>query len=273
MTNNMSFFQRGAVKKYYDDKSSTYDDYSRQFWSKVYDAVTWKITEPYIPRNSEALVFDAAGGTGKWAIPIAKAGPRVVLGDISAGMLKTAEGKIAAEGLQKQIKVKQCDLRELDFEDGAFDLVFCEHALCFIKEQELVVKELVRVLKRDHPLILTSQNRYVMSVSLLSEDVDHAYRVLSREKPFLMRNSLDVYTLSPEEFTQMLEANGIKIERIIGKLFTMPLGLSEQKMVTENYTEEFFKRIMLIELELASRPDSVSLGSHLQAIGHKQLKP
>ena len=53
----------------------------------------------------------------------------------------------------------------------------------------------------------------------------------------------------------------------------MPLGLSEQKMFAENYTEEFFNRIMKIELELASRPDSVSLGSHFQAIGHKQLKP
>jgi ubiquinone/menaquinone biosynthesis C-methylase UbiE len=267
------FFQQNTIKKYYDDKSSTYDDYSRQFWSKVYDAITWKITEPYIPRSPEAAVFDAAGGTGKWTIPIAKCGARVVLGDISTGMLETAKRKITREGLQKRIEVKQCDLRKLDFDDETFDLVFCEHALCFIKEQDLVIKELVRVLKKDHPLILTSQNRYVMSVSLASEDVDYAYRVLSRKEPFFMRNSLDVYTLSPGEFTQMLEANGIRIERIVGKLFTMPLGLSEQKMTAENYTEGFFKRIMEIELELASRPDSVSLGSHLQAIGHKQLKP
>jgi ubiquinone/menaquinone biosynthesis C-methylase UbiE len=266
----MPFSQRNTVKRYYDDKSSSYDDYSKQFWSKVYDAVTWKITEPYIPRSREAVVFDAAGGTGKWTIPIAKCGPRVVLGDLSPGMLKTAESKIVTEGLEEQIEVKQCDLRKLEFEDETFDLIFCEHALCFIKEQELAVRELIRVLKKDHRLILTSQNRYVMSVSLLSEDVDYAHRVLSRKEPFFMRNSLDVYTLSPEEFTQMLEANGIKIERIVGKLFTMPLGLSEQKMTAEDHTEKFFDKIMDIELELASRPDSVSLGAHLQAIGQKQ---
>jgi hypothetical protein len=68
----------------------------------------------------------------------------------------------------------------------------------------------------------------------------------------------------------MLEANGIRIERIVGKLFTMPLGLSEQKMTAEDHTEQFFDKIMDIELELASRPDSVSLGAHLQAIGRKQ---
>jgi ubiquinone/menaquinone biosynthesis C-methylase UbiE len=259
-----------AVKKYYDKKSSTYDNYSRQFWSKVYDAVTWKITEPYVPKNRRALVFDAAGGTGKWTIPIAKCGPKVIFGDISKGMLKVAEKKITAERLQGRVKVKECDLRKLDFEDETFDLVFCEHALCFIKEQNKVVKELVRVLKKDHPIIVTGQNRYVMSVSLVSENVDYAFEVLAKKKPFFMRNSLDVYTLSPEEFKRLLESNGVRIQKMFGKLFTVPLGLSGQSTITENYSKEFLDRITQIELLLTDKPDSVSLGSHLQAVGFKQ---
>jgi ubiquinone/menaquinone biosynthesis C-methylase UbiE len=257
------------VKKYYDDKSLTYDEYSRQLWSKVYDAVTWKITEPYVPRSSKAIVFDAAGGTGKWTIPIAKCGPRVVLGDISEGMLKTAKEKISKEGLQGRVEVKECDLRKLDFEDETFDLVLCEHALGFIKEQERVIKELVRVLKRGCPIIVTGQNRYVMSISLVSEDVDYAYSVLSKEKPFLMRNSLNVYTLSPAEFRVMLESNGVRIEKIVGKLFTVPLGLSGQNHIAENYTQEFLDKVIEIEFELSGKPDSLCLGSHLQAVGFR----
>ena len=266
----MSFSTDKIVKKYYDNKAPTYDDYSRQLWSRVYDAVTWKITEPYIPKNPEAVVFDAAGGTGKWTIPIAKCGPRVVLGDISKGMLKIAGEKIAKEGLQGRVEVKECNLHRLDFDDETFDLVFCEHALCFIKEQDEVVKELVRVLKKGHPIMVTGQNRYVMSVSLVSEDVDYAYYVLSKEKPFFMRNSLEVYTLSPEEFRQMLERNGVRIEKMVGKLFTMPLGLAGQKMFAQDCAKEFLDRITQIELELTSRPDSVSFGSHFQAIGFRQ---
>jgi len=94
--------------------------------------------------------------------------------------------------------------------------------------------------------------------------------VLSRERPFFMRNSLDVYTLSPEEFKLLLESNGVRVDRIVGKLFTMPLGLHGQKMIAEDCTEEFLDRIMQIELHLASRPDSISLGSHFQAFGYKQ---
>jgi len=259
----------GVVKKYYDGKGSTYDDYSRQLWSQVYDAVTWKIIEPYLPRSPKAVVFDAAGGTGKWAVPIAKRGLKVVLGDISEGMLKVAKEKVSKEGLQGQVEVKECDLRGLDFEDETFDLVFCEHALGFVKEQEVVIKELVRVLKRDCPIIVTSQNRYVLSISIVSEDVDYAYDVLSKERPFFMRNSLNVYTLSPEEFRVMLERNNIRIEKMVGKLFTIPLGLSERRQITENYTREFLDKIIKIELELSGKPDSVCLGSHLQAIGFK----
>ena len=267
----MSSSQENAVKKYYDDKGPTYDDYSRQLWSRVYDAVTWKITEPYVPKSSKALVFDAAGGTGKWTIPIAKRGPRVVLGDISQGMLKIAEEKIAHQGLKDRVQVKECDLRKLDFEDETFDLVFCEHALCFIKEQETVVKELVRVLKKGHPLILTGQNRYVLALSMVSEDAGYAFKVLSKETPFIMRQSVEVYALSPQEFRHMLEKNRVKVEKIVAKLFTMPLALSWEKVISEKFAEKLFEKIMRVELELANRPDAICLGSHFQAIGHKRL--
>jgi ubiquinone/menaquinone biosynthesis C-methylase UbiE len=185
-------------------------------------------------------------------------------------MLKVAEEKIAQDGLRDRVQVKECDLRKLDFEDETFDLVFCEHALCFIKEQETVIKELVRVLKKRHPLILTGQNRYVLALSTLSEDADYAFNVLSKEKPFKMRQSLEVYALSPQEFKQMLENNGVKIEKIVGKLFTMPLGLSWEKVINEKFTEELFEKIMRVELELANKPDAICLGSHFQAIGHKR---
>ncbi len=267
----IGMFSTNEVKDYYDKKSSTYDDYSKQLWSKVYDAITWNITEPYVPTNPDAIVFDAAGGTGKWTIPIAKCGAKVILGDISEGMLKTAKEKInREEGLQQQVEAKKCDLRKLDFEDQTFDMVFCEHALCFIKEQETVVKELVRVLKKGCPLIISGQNRYVLSLSTLQgENANYAFRVLSKETQFIMRNSLQVYALSPEEFRQVLESNGLRIGKIAGKLFTMPLFISMKQMYSEKYSNEFYKELLKIELELSNRSDAVAMGGHFQAIGFK----
>lgn len=258
------------VKDYYDKKASTYDDYSGQLWFRAYDIVTWKITEPYIPKDSQALIFDAAGGTGKWSTQIAKCGPKVILGDISDGMLEVAKGKIAQAGLLERIETKRCDLRKLDFDDETFDMVFCEHALCFIPEQETVIKELVRVLKKDHPLIISAQNRFVLSLMLVSEDVNYASKVLSKETQFIMRERLKVYALSPSEFQQLLENNGIRIERMVGKIFTMPLALPYEKWTSENYTEDFLKQILNFEFDLINNPDAAPLGGHIQAIGYKQ---
>ena len=265
------FSHERAVKEYYDKKSASYDDYSKQLWSKVYDAVTWNLTKPYIPRNSEALVFDAAGGAGKWSISIAKCGPKVILGDISEGMLGMAKDKINREGLQQRIEIKECDLLKLDFEDQTFDLVFCEHALCFFKEQEAVIKELVRVLKKGCPLIIGGQNRYVLSLlTLKTENANYAYEVLSKETQFIMHNRLRVYGLSPDEFRQLLEKNEIRIEKLAGKLFTMPLAISRRRMNSEKYSDEFYQQLLNIELELSSRSDAIALAGHFQAVGYKQ---
>lgn len=258
------------VKKYYDEKASTYDDYSNQLYFRVYDTVTWKLTEPYIPKDSKALVLDAAGGTGKWSIPIAKLGPKVVLTDISDGMLNVARSKIAKEDLQDRIEVKKGDIRKLDFEDETFDLVFCDHALCFVKEQEKAVRELIRVLKKNYPLIISSQNRYVLSLLLVPENIDLAYAVLLNETQFIMRKALKIYTLSPDEFRQMLDKNGIRIEKIVGKVYTMPLALSIKKWSSERYSEELVKKMLKIESDLINKPDTVPLGAHIQAIGYKK---
>ena len=265
------FSHNQEVKEYYDKKSANYDDYSKQLWSKVYDAITWNLTKPYVPSSSEALVFDAGGGTGKWSIPIAKCGPKVILGDISEGMLSVAKGKINREGLQQSIEIEECDLLKLDFEDQTFDLVFCEHALCFIREQEAVISELVRVLKKGCPLIVGGQNRYVLSLSMLqTESANDAYEVLSKETQFIMNDSLRVYALSPDEFRQLLEKTGIRVEKLVGKLFTMPLAISSKKMSSEKYSDEFYKQLQNIELELTSRSDAIALGGHFQAVGYKQ---
>jgi len=265
------FSRNRDVKEYYDKKSASYDDYSKQLWSKVYDAVTWNLTKPYVPRNSESLVFDAAGGTGKWSIPFAKCGPKVILGDISEGMLGVAKGKINREGLQQSIEIKECDLLKLDFEDQTFDLVFCEHALCFIKEQETAIRELVRVLKKGCPLIIGGQNRYVLSLlKLQTQNANDAYEVLSKETQFVMNESLRVYALSPDEFKQLLEKAGARVEKIVGKLFTMPLAISQKQMSSKKHSEEFYQQLLKIELELSNRSDAIALGGHFQAVGYKQ---
>lgn len=257
------------IKKYYDEKASTYDADLELFYYKVYDTITWRYTEPYVPKNPEAQVLDAAGGTGKWTIPIAKCGPKVVLVDASDGMLEVARKKITKQNLQSRVIIRKGDIRRLDFPDETFDMVFCDHALCFIREQKEAIKELIRVLKTNHPLIISGQNRYVLSLSLV-QDMDFAFKVLSNKAQFQLRGQLKVYPLSPVKFRRLLEENGIKIEKIIGKGVTMPLAIPYQKYYTKDYTPEFLEKVLKIELALCDKPDALALAGHFQAVGYKK---
>lgn len=81
------------AEEYFNKRAPTYDADSELFYFRVYDTITWRYTEPYIPKNSDALILDAAGGTGKWSIPIARHGPKVILVDTSDKMLNVARKK------------------------------------------------------------------------------------------------------------------------------------------------------------------------------------
>jgi arsenate reductase-like glutaredoxin family protein len=85
-----------------------------------------------------------------------------------------------------------------------------------------------------------------------------------------MRNVLEVYTLSPKEFKHMLESSGLEVEKMVGKVCTMPLALSFQKLSSENYSEELVTKILKVEFLLTSKSDTVPLGAHIEAIGYKQ---
>lgn len=52
------------VESYYDKKSERYDEIFDMLYFKIYDVITWRYLEPYVPTNPDVLVLDAGGGTG-----------------------------------------------------------------------------------------------------------------------------------------------------------------------------------------------------------------
>jgi ubiquinone/menaquinone biosynthesis C-methylase UbiE len=82
-----TFNQNEKVIEYYRKTAKDYDkNYDTLFWKTTYDKITWRYIEPYLPKKG--LILDAGGGTGKWAIPMAERGLKVVIYDISKEMLE-----------------------------------------------------------------------------------------------------------------------------------------------------------------------------------------
>ena len=263
------------VKTYYDEKPD-YDKTFDMLYFKIYDVITWKYIKPYVPMGPDALVLDAGGGTGRWATRMARKGCKVILVDISEGMLKIAAEKVKREGLQNKITIKEGDIRKTGYADETFDMILCEHALFLFKEPDIVIKELKRVLKRKARLIISVHNRYVQSLVSLpekpsSDKVVNALNILLRKRYGSMSENgeVKIYTWTPNEFRTMLEKSGLRVEKIVGKGVTMPLRVSKELFMKKNYPDELFNKLLQFELTLCEKPDALALAGHLQAIAYK----
>jgi len=265
-----------TIEEYYDKRSSSYDSTFDMLYFKVFDAITWKYIEPYVPVDPDALVLDAGGGTGRWAIRMARKGCKVILMDVSEKMLKIAAEKVKEEGLQHKITIKKGDITKTGYADEAFDMILCEHTLFLFKQPDSLIRELKRVLKRKARLIISAQNRYVQSLACLPEKpspdkANHALNILLRKKYNAMtkRGKVNIYTWTPNEFRTLLERNGFQVEKIIGKGVTMPLRISKELFVKKEYSEDLFNKILQFELALCEKPDALALAGHMQAIAYK----
>lgn len=109
------------------------------------------------PSNGMKLL-DAGCGNGFYALTIANAakGKNVTAMGVDIGRDKIANAvKISEDAKIGNAHFEYGDLRKLKFEDETFDRIICSDVLEHIEEDEAVLGELSRVLKKDGKAIFT----------------------------------------------------------------------------------------------------------------------
>ncbi len=100
--------------------------------------------------SSGDQVLDCGAGTGITGLMAAeKVGPdgKVVLFDMSEGMLAVAKEKVVRANLQDRIEFEVGDMLDLPFEDDRFDVVLSTYSLCPVFDPAKGAAELYRVTK------------------------------------------------------------------------------------------------------------------------------
>jgi ubiquinone/menaquinone biosynthesis C-methylase UbiE len=90
-------------------------------------------------------VLDVAAGNGNATLAAARRWCDVVSTDYVGALLERARARASAEGLAVQFE--QADAENLQFEDGAFDVVLSTFGVMFTPNQEKAASELARVCK------------------------------------------------------------------------------------------------------------------------------
>jgi SAM-dependent methyltransferase len=119
--------------------------------------VVWQVLrEALIARSRtagrEALqVLDTGGGSGSFAVPVARLGHQVTVVDPSPNALFALERRAAEEGMEERVRGLQGDTRDLldVAERGGYDMVLCHGVLEHVEDPAAGLRAVAGALRQD----------------------------------------------------------------------------------------------------------------------------
>jgi SAM-dependent methyltransferase len=267
------------VIKFYEGHAKDYDhDYDEDNW-RLYDELTWHYMVPFIPAVDPAVagtsdapvVLDVGGGTGKWAIQLAKRGFRVVCTDISQPMLDQAIAKAKGEGLEGRIDFRLLDARDMrEIASDSCDLVLAVGDLIsYALDDDLVVGELHRTCKPGCFCIASVDNTFSYLMLQLKSGRWELIDDLLANKVTDYSSPHPVRTYLPADLRALFERHGFSVEQIVGKPV---ISNTVAKRVRRHKLEEHYKEMFELEKRFGADPAFVGHGGHLQVAARKPDK-
>lgn len=247
-----------------NNHADTYDEWYKTFRGAVDTHVDWELLKKYLPENKNAEVLDAAGGTGRITLPLAKMGYSVTLCDISPAMLAVAKQKMLGEGVIDKVKILECDIRRLYFADESFDFVLCWDGAIE------AAKELIRVTKKGGRISVFLVNRCRGAIDLFPEDPTSALSLITSRSDYIQHHEEKHRAVSEEEARKLFEAEGIRVIDIYAVCGWMDvLRIPEKVLNSRNWDEEFFKQTTEMVLNLSKETSVKGMSRHLVLYGEK----
>jgi ubiquinone/menaquinone biosynthesis C-methylase UbiE len=117
-----------------------------------------------MPPRSDVL--EVGCGAGIISVALAQMGYAVQATDLVASMLEHTRQAAEKAGVEHLIETKQCDVHHLPFPNDSFDLVMAIGVLPWLPSLDEPMREMVRVLRPDGYLIVTTDNRWRLSYLL-----------------------------------------------------------------------------------------------------------
>ncbi|MBU7018071.1 MAG: class I SAM-dependent methyltransferase [Theionarchaea archaeon] len=255
------------VEDYYNEKAPFYDgEYKTPFFD-LYKAITWENIKKFLPEKG--VILDAGGGTGEWAIRLAEKGYRVVVTDISRGMLRQARLKLEDKGI-RSVVLKHVDIRDMScFQDETFDMVLAQgDVLSYCRDAEKAARELSRVIKPGSYCIASVDSLHSCVLNLIKMGYWDVLGTLLQRNEATLHGGFTIHYFTPKSLGTLFEDAGFEVVKIVGK----PVFLSNIPRETAyNLLKDAktFEKILEIELQYNDDMNIVGFAGHLEIVGRK----
>ncbi|MBS7630883.1 class I SAM-dependent methyltransferase [Candidatus Bathyarchaeota archaeon] len=253
-----------SIIKRWDEHAERYDEWYKTFHGAVEHYVDWELLKGHLPQDKDVKILDAAGGTGRITLHLAKMGYSVTLCDISPGMLNVARRKLLKARVLDKVKICECDVRELRFADESFDFVLCWDGMAE------AAKELIRVTKKGGTVSIFLVNRYGVAIRKFSEDAISALALLRSKLSHVSDEGEKYKAFNVEEATEFFKKEGVKVIEIYAVCGMLDL-LSIPKEIQESrsWDTKFFDQVTEMLLRLSKEPSVKGLSKHLVLYGKR----
>jgi len=188
-------------------------------------AVVWEVLRDALDRRAKSTdrpvleVLDTGGGTGNFAVPVARLGHRVTVVDPSPDALFALERRAAEAGVTDRVTGVQGDTQGLlgVAAPAGYDMVLCHGVLEYVEDAEQAVRNVVAALRPAGALSLLAAGRggAVLARALAGHFAEARHALADPDGRYGEGDSLP-RRFSSEELTRLVAAAGLRAVSVHG---------------------------------------------------------
>jgi 2-polyprenyl-3-methyl-5-hydroxy-6-metoxy-1,4-benzoquinol methylase len=181
-------------------------------------AAVWAALDPVVGAGTPLRVLDVGGGSGMFAVPLARLGHDVTVVDPSADALATLRRRADTAGVGERVHGIQGDgdllhevLPAADGGDEGYDLALCHYVLEVVDDPAVTLREISRALRPGAQLSVATANRAgaVLGRAVAGHPVE-ALALLEDRDPAPARSKPARRRFSPQEMLALVEGAGLR---------------------------------------------------------------
>lgn len=248
------------------------DPHAEDFSARIHEAITWDNIQRFLPPPG-GRVLDAGGGSGRWAVRLARMGYHVTLTDTSSSALEAARRRLSAKGLLDRVIIQHMDIRDMgELAADSFHLALAYDVLSCCGDPQQAIGEMARVIRRGSHIIVSVESRFAAAQAIAAGAWAQAEQILATgqaEPEQTLSSTQNTRFFSVEELRSYFEQHNLEVVRIVGRsVFADRLPPEVQRRILQQ--PQALERLIGLETRYGSDPAWAGAAPYFEMVGLKK---